>query len=425
MLVLKEGWDVRNVTTIVGLRAYIAAANILPEQTLGRGLRRMFPTDDVAEELSVVGTDTFMNFVETITQEGVTLERKAMGPSSVPATLLIEVDTNNPAKDITALDIEIPVLTPRYSRNYARMKALDSKTFGHVKIPYQQFDDADTRRIDFVYTVTGEKSHETVLSSSDLSDYRQVLRFFSHAVMKQLRLVAVYDVVYEKMKIFIRDDLFEHPVDLEDRNTLCNLSDPGVIQKIMEIFKKEINALTVQDKGAAEISRSIRVSAMRPFRAKEQGYILPRKSVVNKIIADGSLELEFAEFLERCDDIISYVKNYFAVGFHLDYVKADGDLSNYYPDFLVKKSASEIYVVETKGLVDVDVSSKMARLKQWCEDLSQTQGNNAKRKIVYDFVYVDEESFKQYPPRSFLSLLGTFRRYKDSARPRMIPPHTV
>jgi len=28
---------VRNVTTIVGLRAYVAQSNILPEQTLGRG----------------------------------------------------------------------------------------------------------------------------------------------------------------------------------------------------------------------------------------------------------------------------------------------------------------------------------------------------------------------------------------------------
>ena len=41
VLMLKEGWDVRNVTTIVGLRAYAAKSNILPEQTLGRGLRRM------------------------------------------------------------------------------------------------------------------------------------------------------------------------------------------------------------------------------------------------------------------------------------------------------------------------------------------------------------------------------------------------
>jgi hypothetical protein len=31
-----------DVATIVGLRAYTAESNILPEQTLGRGLRRMY-----------------------------------------------------------------------------------------------------------------------------------------------------------------------------------------------------------------------------------------------------------------------------------------------------------------------------------------------------------------------------------------------
>ena len=36
--------------------------------------------------------------------------------------------------------------------------------------------------------------------------------------------------------------------------------------------------------------------------------------------------------------MISYAKNYFAVNFKLDYVNADGDISNYYPDFLVKLS---------------------------------------------------------------------------------------
>ena len=42
VLVLKEGWDVKNVTTIVGLRAYSSKGKILPEQTLGRGIRRMY-----------------------------------------------------------------------------------------------------------------------------------------------------------------------------------------------------------------------------------------------------------------------------------------------------------------------------------------------------------------------------------------------
>ena len=63
---LKEGWDVKNVTTIVGLRPYTSKSNILPEQTLGRGLRRMYFGEDVNEYVSVVGTDAFLEFVESI-----------------------------------------------------------------------------------------------------------------------------------------------------------------------------------------------------------------------------------------------------------------------------------------------------------------------------------------------------------------------
>jgi len=112
VMMLKEGWDVKSVTTIVGLRAYSAQSNILPEQTLGRGLRKMYP-GDVEEYVSVVGTNAFMEFVESIQAEGVVLERKAMGEGTGPKTpLVVEVDKENEKKDIAALDIEIPVLTP-------------------------------------------------------------------------------------------------------------------------------------------------------------------------------------------------------------------------------------------------------------------------------------------------------------------------
>ncbi len=42
VMMLREGWDVQSVTVIVGLRPYTSKANILPEQTVGRGLRLMF-----------------------------------------------------------------------------------------------------------------------------------------------------------------------------------------------------------------------------------------------------------------------------------------------------------------------------------------------------------------------------------------------
>jgi len=112
VMMLKEGWDVRNVTTIVGLRPYAAKSNILPEQTLGRGLRKMYFGENVEEYVSVVGTDAFMEFVDSIQAEGVVLERKPMGEGTQPKTpLVVEIDKENEKKDVEALDIEIPVLT--------------------------------------------------------------------------------------------------------------------------------------------------------------------------------------------------------------------------------------------------------------------------------------------------------------------------
>lgn len=77
----------KNVTTIVGLRAYSAMSNILPEQTLGRGLRKMYPGNDVKKYVSVVGTDAFMDFVESIQSEVVELERAAMGAGTKPKSV--------------------------------------------------------------------------------------------------------------------------------------------------------------------------------------------------------------------------------------------------------------------------------------------------------------------------------------------------
>jgi len=191
--------------------------------------------------------------------------------------------------------------------------------------------------------------------------------------MKDLRLVSGYDVLYPKVKAFVRDHLFGQTVELEDANTLRNLSEVAATKTIIEGFKKAINALTVQDKGNAEIRDRIKLRQTRPFVAKDQGFLVPKKSVFSRIIGDGHFKIEFASFLDGCEDIVSFAKNYLAVGFKLDYVKADDDISNYYPDFFVKVSDKEIFIVETKGREDLDVPLKMARLKQWCEDINRAQ----------------------------------------------------
>ncbi len=414
VMVLKEGWDVRNVTTIVGLRAYSAKSNILPEQTLGRGLRKMYP-GDVEEYVSVVGTNAFMEFVESILAEGGVLERKPMGEGTQAKTpLVVEIDNENAKKDMEALDIEIPVLTPRVYREYKNLGALDVSAMGHQRVAYRQFSEEQQREIVFKDVTTGEVTHTTILDTAGIADYRSVIAYFAQTIMKELRLEyrkgsapRGYDVLYGKVKAFVQTELFDRPVELETPNTLRNLSELAATKTVIETFKKAINALTVQDKGDAQIRDTIKLRQTRPFVAKDQGYLIPKKSVFNRIIGDRALELLFARFLDDSDDVVSYAKNYFAVNFKLDYVKADGDISNYYPDFLVKLSAKEIFIVETKGQADLDVPLKMQRLRQWCEDINRVQTN-----VKYDFVYVDEESFEKYKPSSFKQLVDGFREYK-------------
>lgn len=407
VLMLKEGWDVRNVTTIVGLRAYSSKSNILPEQTLGRGLRKMYRGAE--EYVSVVGTDAFMKFIESIQAEGVELERKAMGEGARPVTpLIVEVDRENPNKDLDELDIEIPVMTPRVYREYKNLSDLNVDLLKHQPVPLQSFSEEEQRAIVFKDITTGAITHTTLLDSAGAADYRSALGYFAQTIMRELRLFSGYDAVYGKVKAFVRDHLFGQTVDLEDPNTLRNLSEPAATKTTIETLKRAINDLTVQDKGDAEIRDTIQLRQTRPFVAKDQAHLVPKKSLFNRIIGDSHLELLFAEFLERCDDVVAHAKNYLAVHFKLDYVNADGEISNYYPDFFVKLTDGRVIIVETKGQEDLDVPPKMARLRQWRDDINRVQGGS-----TFDFVYVDEESFEKYRPKSFGQLLETFNEYKN------------
>ncbi|GMU25838.1 MAG: hypothetical protein AMXMBFR16_07430 [Candidatus Uhrbacteria bacterium] len=399
VLMLKEGWDVRNVTTIVGLRAYTSKSNILPEQTLGRGLRRMYRDPELPELVSVVGTDAFMDFVESIKSEGVELEHRKMGEGTGPkAPLVVEIDRENLKKDIEKLDIEIPVLTPRIYREYKNLSDLEVSGFDHKKLPIKEFTDEEKREIVFRDITSGNITHKTELDSNFIPNYQSVIGYFTQVIMKELRLISAYDILYGKVKEFIENHLFEKHIDLDNLNALRNLSEIEASRTIIETFKKQINALTVLDKGEAEIRDYIKISKSRPFVVKDQGYIVPKKSVFNKVIGDSHFELEFASFLEDCEDIISYVKNYFAVHFKIDYRNADGSISDYYPDFIVKVSPKEYYVVETKGREDLDDIEKIKRLEQWCEDVNANQKN-----MKYQMLYIKQEDWEGVgqKPRNF------------------------
>src|SRR5674476_324982 len=130
----------------------------------------------------------------------------------------------NEKKDLAALDIEIPVLTPRVYREYKSLSNLDITTLGHQRLACLQFSAEEQREIVFNDIVSGEITHTTILDTAGVADYRSVIGYFAQTIMKDLRLVSGYDVLYGKVKVFVREELFDRPVQLEDPNTLRNLS---------------------------------------------------------------------------------------------------------------------------------------------------------------------------------------------------------
>ncbi len=402
VMMLREGWDVQNVTSIIGLRPYSSSARILPEQTLGRGLRRMFRGEDVRETVSVIGTPAFIDFVESIKAQGVELDHVPMGEGTrAKAPIVIEVDHN---KDIEKLDIDLPRLTPRLHREYKNLSLLDPGSFTHKRQEYRQFSEVEQREIIFLDIDSENESHRTVMDLSAGADYRSVVGYFVQSILRDLRMVGGGDVLFGKIRSFIENGLFDQPVSLDDANTLRNLSEIPVKNVLIETFKAAINDLTVGDKGTTEIRERIKLSRTRPYVTKEQPFLQPSKSLFNKVVGDSHFELEFAASLDRWGDVEAFAKNNDKVGLRIEYQNADGGISAYVPDFLVRTGGGEIWIVETKGREDLDDPRKWDRLRQWCQDATATDEGRA-----YKALFVAEEDWKKYGVSSFAEATSTYR----------------
>ena len=122
--------------------------------------------------------------------------------------------------------------------------------------------------------------------------------------------------------------------------------------------------------------------------------------------------MAFAGFLDNASDVTAFAKNYLAISFKIDYVRADGDLSTYTPDFIVKTADGTVWIVETKGREKLDLPQKMARLRQWC--VNATSASQSENGPTYRFVYVDQQSYERSPTKTLAALVASFTQHKNA-----------
>ncbi len=409
VLMLKEGWDVKNVTTIVGLRAY--ASHILPEQTLGRGLRRMYSDRNVDEELDVIGTNNFIDYVKGISEEGVELEERPTGgnhPESGP--ILIEVDTENPKKDLSDLEIEVPEITKRHGRDFLSLDLLNLNDFDFKPFKLKSYSDEERqKKITFRETIDNREVKTILFDNLSRIDSNSIIRFFTATIMQQLRManLGLDHFVYGKLKSFISNYLFGEIVEIENIDILRNLSEPDITNAIVKIFKNEINKITLTEIFENDLIKNRPISNSSPYlSSRKKNLYRPKKSVFNYVSGDSKFEIEFCEYLDNFDDVISFFKNDIQLKQSIEYVKHDGSIGSYYPDFFLKLRNGDKWVVETKGAESLNDPRKFERLKVWCDDASKLQGVN------WNCLYVRQEVWDNIKPKpnNFISLLDYFIR---------------
>lgn len=395
-MMLNEGWDVRNVNVIVGLRSYTSKRKVLPEQVIGRGLRKMFPEEDANIDksinvLEVIGPPGLIDILEELeTQEGIKFAEFDTGKSINLTTIF--VDENKLDKDI-----EIPILSPRILIREFYLSEAEVDNLPSLAIPLEN----KVLEMEYV-AVDMLKGMEVITRKWDLpvpQDSKSVIAYYTDQILKQLKISGAFASFYPIVKKYVVEKLFTQEIDLEDPRVLYKLSSPEIQEQLISLFVNAFRDRTFSEREPQKVD-TVKLSNIKPFVWSKLVYPA-NKSIFNYVPCDSNFEVDFAKFLDRAEDVEAFTKIVVKIGFFIEYISEENLRRYYYPDFLVKLTDGEYWLIETKGLIDLEVAHKDKRAKQWCEDATSLTGNK------WTFIRVNQEDFEKYRFKSVKEMIST------------------
>ena len=394
-MMLNEGWDVRNVNVIVGLRPYGSKRKVLPEQVIGRGLRKIFPDQPADIEhsiniLEVIGPPGLTEILEDLeAEEGIKFAEFDTDKSLNLTTIF--VDKNKLDKDI-----EIPVLSARIVIREFDLSSVDIKDLLPLNIPLEnKVLEMEYVAIDILEGV------ERIKRKWDLpvpKDTKSVIAYYTDLILKELKIGGVFASFYPIVKKYVQEKLFDVSVDINDPRVLYNLSRADVQEKLIKLFVDRFKEMTFTER-EPEKTDSIKLSDTPPFVWSKQVYSAD-KCIFNYVPCDNKFEVDFAKFLDRANDVEAFSKLVPKIDFFIEYRDSKGNLRLYYPDFIIKTKNGEKVIIETKGRIDVDVEHKDRRIEIWCEDATNLIGDK------WSFIRVNQTDFEKYSFKNIKELIN-------------------
>lgn len=404
VLMLREGWDVRNVTVVLGLRPYTASAGILPEQAIGRGLRLMTGVGpDRTQSLEVIGTPHFEAVVRELEKEGLGVKTVSNAPDP---PVKIEPVANKLDKDIW-----IPHTTPTYRRNYTRLSEVDP---AELEPLYNREELGPRSRIHLrmQFAPTETEVHETELDRRVAEHPQEPLSRITRKVERAAGLGGRFAELYPLVRGYCRDKAFGTRVELDDPAILGHLSAVEVQEQLSGYLADAVGRASAEELPLRLEHRLLKLSETPEFTWRRNLPALSSdKTIFNLVATYNDFEKDFARFLDAAPDVdrfaaLATAGGDSAGGFWVNYLKPSGAIGRYYPDWVVVQSPDiaggreTFWVIETKGRVWEGTESKDAAMQHWCEQVSQASEER------WQYARVNQAAFQASPATSFGELLG-------------------
>ena len=390
VMMLREGWDVRNVTIVLGLRPFTARAEILPEQVIGRGLRLMTQVSpDRTQTLEVLGTPKLLDFLRTqLEAEGVSVVSRKTAP---PLPVMIE-----PLRDRLEYDIAIPITKNSLMHNYHNLNDLDGSS---LKPIYDQDELEESYRINLrmEYTFTETTVHEAVIQARPTLSKLDILRDVTNKTMRRAGLTGCFADLYEIVQQYVTNHCFGQEVDLDDESVHSHLNNWQIRDGISKYLARVIGQLTIERKPIEFDGQDYRLSETNAFSWRRN---LPpleaEKTIFNYVATYNNFERQFAEFLDQAPDVLRFAalgtteQGGSSTTFKVDYLKPSGAIGFYHPDWVVVQdfAGREInWIIETKGRVWEGTEQKDKAMYEWCRRIS------AETDTVWKYIRVNQSDF--------------------------------
>lgn len=218
----------------------------------------------------------------------------------------------------------------------------------------------------------------------------------SYPVM-QINQIALIEVIDK----YIRTKLFGEEFNPQENNNwrVIMVARTGILEHIM----KEVSQSIYDMQNNVEIIDATIIknyfSQVEKLKMRENFCLDIQKSIYEKTAYPsnkGEYEKEFLLFADKDANVQKLLKineNYHTFAF-LKYIRSDGLLSSYCPDFILKIN-DKIYLVETKAQKDIEqinVKQKQKSAIDWCKKINELNQND-RMNSIWNYSIVDDNTF--------------------------------